>query len=261
MKTINIFLVFLLCFYAGFSFAQETRLKYIGVESGVTFISSEMSDIDFVRGEIPSYYGGYKTNTLTSLSNKVYLGIKSEIYSLNSKFGFMGGIRYTRLNNSVGKNNYWTSNTNYFYWMYHQDGVNTEYIKVKEITQISDYVGIPLEVRFSPARKNRLIRVYFKLGAEISYLAHSKTGVVFYNTDMNQYESDLTASIEKPKKISSSLYGGGGLRIGRNPKPTFSLEACLLNVYLTPRSSGLVYPMVGGGFQLNFQIPIKTQVQ
>jgi hypothetical protein len=261
MKSKFIFLLSFLFFYLGCALAQESRIKKIGVETGITFSSSELSDLDFIRGEIPNYYAGYSSNTLISLSNKIYVGIKSEIFSLNGKFGFAGGIRFSRFNNSVGKNDYWASNTNYFYWLYREDGLNTEYLKVKEINQVNDYLGIPLEVRFSPARKDRLVRIYFKLGAELNYLVQTQTKIIFKDNDMGLYESELNERIEKPGKFSSSIYGGGGLRLGRNLKPSVSIEAHLLNVFLTSKSSGLVYPKEGGGFQLNMQVPIKSKVQ
>jgi hypothetical protein len=241
--------------------AQETRLKYIGIEAGMIFIESEMSSMDYVRGDIPSYYGGNLTNSLTSLSYKSFIGIKSEFFSLNDRFGLSGGLRFSRMYSCVGKNDYWTNSTNYFYCLYRQDGVNTEYLKVKEINQTSDYIGIPIEIRYFSAKRPHLFRIYFKIGAEINYLIQTQKDIVFYNNAMNSYKEDLTAKIGQPKTFYSSIYGGGGIRIGKELKPSISIEACMPYLFLTSKSFGLVNPIFGGGFQLNVQIPIKSKLQ
>ena len=261
MKIKIVFLIFFLSYYTGFSLAQETRLKYIGIEGGMTSIESEISEMDYLRGSMPSYYMGYSNNSITSLSYKSFTGIKFEIFSLSDRFGLLGGIRFSCMNSSIGKSNYWTDNTNYFYWLYRQDGINTEYLTVKEVNQKSDYIGIPIEIRYFTARRPRLCRIYFKLGIEINYLLKSKTGIVFNNPAMNFYEKDLIAMVEQPEKISSSIYCGGGFKIGRDQKPSVSFEACMPYIFLTSRSSGLLHPLFGGGFQLNFQIPIKSMAQ
>jgi hypothetical protein len=217
--------------------------------------------MDFVRGDIPSYPVGYSTTSLTSLTDKSFLGVKFEIFSLNDRFGLFGGLRYSRMNSSIGKNSYWGSSTNYFYWLYREEGVNTEYLKVKEIDQKSDYIGIPIEIRFFPAKRPHLVRVFFKLGAEINYLVQTEQDVVFFDEAMNPYKNDLVAKLGHPKTFYSSVYGGGGIRIGRDFKPSVSIEACMPYLFLTSKSAGMVNPIFGGGLQLNIQIPIKSKVK
>jgi len=161
----------------------------------------------------------------------------------------------------VGKKSYWGSSVNYFYWLYLQDGVNTEYLKVKEIDQKSDYIGIPLEIRFFPARRPRFFRFYFKLGAEFNYLIQSQKDIVFYDPAMDPYKNELTAKVAGPKPFYSALYVGGGFRLGKELKPSVSIEACMPYLFLTQNSGGLVNPIFGGGFQINVQIPIKSKVK
>lgn len=254
------FLTFFLCLYTGIASAQETRQTFIGAEAGMAFIESEMPNMDYIRGDISSYSGGYSTNSLTSLTYKSYVGIKPELFSLNNKLGFLGGIRYSRINNSVGKNSYRANSTNYFYCLFRQDGVNTEYLKVKEINQISDYLGIPIEIRYFPFNPH-LFRIYFKVGAEINFLLQTQTDIVFNDNAMEIYQKELSAKVGQPETVSFSVYGAGGVRLGRESKPSVSLEVCFPYLFLTPESSGLVNPVFGGGFQVNFQIPIKSKVQ
>ncbi|MBI4647992.1 MAG: hypothetical protein HY738_15755, partial [Bacteroidia bacterium] len=167
----------------------------------------------------------------------------------------------SHLYSSVGKNDYWANSTNYFYCLYRQDGVNTEYLKLKEINQTSNYIGIPIEIRYFPAKRPHLFRIYFKIGAEINYLMQTQKDVVFYDNAMNPYKEDLTAKVGQPKTFYSSIYGGGAISIGRELKPSISIEACMPYLFLTSESFGLVNPIFGSGFQLNVQIPIKSKVQ
>jgi hypothetical protein len=260
MKVKYHFLFTFFCFCMVISSAQETRQKFLGIEAGMNLIAGEMTNMDYVRGEIPFYSEGSSTNNLTSLMYTSFFGIKSEAYSLNNKFGLLAGVRYTRVVSSVGKNSYWSNSTNYFYLLYLQEGTNTEYLKVKEIKQSSNYLGIPVEIRFSPF-KPRLIRPYFKLGAEISFRLNSRTDVLFFDDAMEPYQKDVAVLVGEPRSVSSTVYGSGGIRLGREFKPNISFEICLPAIYLTGESSGLVNPISGGGFQLNVQIPIKSKAQ
>ena len=263
MKMKFTFLIFFL-FSVSALWAQEVRQKYIGIETGFTSIESEMSNMDFVRGDIPSYPSEYSTNStsnLTSLSAKNFIGVKFEIFYLNDRFGLFGGLRYSRMYSSIGKNSYWGSNTNFFYWLYREEGVNTEYLKVKEIDQKSDYIGIPVELRFFPGRRPHLFRMFFKLGAEINYCIQTQHDIVFYDEAMNPYKKDLIAQLAQPKNFYSALYGGAGIRIGRDLKPSVSIEVCTPYLFLTSKSAGMVNPIFGGGLQLNIQIPIKSKVK
>jgi hypothetical protein len=262
MKMKSACFIVLLSFFTVISSAQETRQMYLGIETGMTLIGGKMSDMDFIRGEVSSYPIGsyYSTNHLTSLMYQSFVGIKSEFLSLNNKIGFSGGIRFTQAQSSIGKSGYWASSTNYFYLLYKQDGINTEYLKVKEIKQSASYLGIPVEIRYFPFTPH-LLRPYFKLGAEIGFLLQSKTEIGFKDDAMEMFQEDVVALIEKPEPISSSFYGSCGIRLGRESKPWVSFEICLPALYITSGSSGLVNPISGGGFQLNAQIPINPKAQ
>ena len=89
----------------------------------------------------------------------------------------------------------------------------------------------------------------------------TRTAIVFKNPAMNPYQNDLIAILEQPEKLSASIYGAGGIKFGRDQKPSISIEVCMPYLFLTSKSSGLLHPIYGGGFQLNVQIPIKSKVQ
>ncbi|MDO9255959.1 MAG: hypothetical protein Q7U54_10640 [Bacteroidales bacterium] len=253
-------LLFLLCLYTGISSAQETRQKFIGAEAGIVFIESEMPNLDYIRGEIASYPGGYTNSSLTGLSYKSYFGIKPGYFTLNNKLGIQVGIRFTRINNSVGKNSYLVNTTDYFYFLYREDGVNTEYLKVNQIIQKSDYLGIPVEISYFPFNP-RLFRFYFKIGAELNFRLQTRTDIVFNDDAMEIYQTELAAKVGQPGTLNISAYGAAGVRLGRESKPSFSVELSLPCLFLTTESSGLANPLFGSGIQVNYQIPIKSKVQ
>jgi len=252
--------MFLLCFYTGIASAQETRQHFIGAEAGMAFIGSEMPNMDYIRGEIAYYPSGYSSSSLTSLTYKSYIGIKPEYFSLNNKLGIMAGIRFSGINNTVGKNRHLANTSDYFYFLYREDGINTEYLKVKQIIQKSNYLGIPFEIRYFPF-KPLFYRIYLKLGAEINFLVKTQTDIVFNDNAMEIYQKELAEKVGQPRTLNVAMYGAGGVRLGRESKPSVSIEMTLPYLFLTPESSGLANPIFGAGFQVNFQIPIKSKVQ
>jgi len=253
-------LVFL-CLYAGFSTAQEGGKMFLGIEAGMTFMGSEMKNVDYVRAEMPAYpMYYYSSSSISSMYYSSFVGLKPEFFLKNDKFGLAVGLRYLRTNASIGKDQYTGTNTNFFYLLYRQDGINTEYLKVKEIIQASDCIGIPLEFRYF-VYKPRLFRLYFKLGAEVNFRLRTKTDVVFYDIAMEPYQDEVTEIVGQPELFSASLYGSVGLRVGRNSKPTASVELCAPVIALNQEFSAMVSPIAGVGFQVNIQLPYKSSVQ
>jgi hypothetical protein len=242
-------------------FSQNTRLRYIGVESGMNFIESEMTDIDAIRGNIPNYSMGFSTGSLTSLSYIWFAGVKSEIFSLNDRFGLQGGIRYSQISNSIGKDEYWGSSTNYFYWLFRQDGTETEFLKIKEISQKSGYLGVPVELRYFVSKRPHVFQLYGKLGAVLDFRVNSHTNVLFKDPAMEIYEKNISDQVKQPGAVSFAMYVGSGFKIGTDQKPSVSLEACFPYFILTSHTSGMLQPLFGGGFQLTFQVPIKSSVK
>lgn len=253
-------LLFLLCIFTGIASAQEARQKFIGVEAGITFIESEMPDMDYIRGEIATYPGGYTKSSLTGISYKSYFGLKPGYFTLSNKLGIQTGIRFSRINNSVGKNSYLANTTDYFYCLFREDGVNTEYLKVNQIIQKSDYLGIPLEISYFPFNPH-LFRFYFKLGAELNFRLQTRTDIVFTDEAMEIYQTELATKVGEPETLNVSVYGATGVRIGKESKPSFSIELSLPCLFLTPETSGLANPLFGSGIQVNYQIPITSKVK
>lgn len=254
--------VFLLCCVLEPSLAQKTYLKFLGVETGKIWYENEMLKMDYIRGDVPFYYTGRKS---TSYANSsiflVYAGIKPEFIFFKNKLGITAGLNYTRMKSSIMKGeNGSNSNDYFFYFLYRQNGVNTEYLKIKEINQKSDYLGIPIEIRYF-LFKPRPFRFYIKLGAEFSYCLQTKTNVDFLDKAMEIYKQGVIEKYDQPKAFNTLLNGAVGFRFryGKDSKPEISVEIRILSVFLTSRPSSLADPKNGLGFQFEIQIPLKSK--
>ena len=126
---------------------------------------------------------------------------------------------------------------------------------------MSDYIGMPLEVRFFPARRPHLVQIYLKTGTEVSFRIRTKTNIVFWDEAMNTYEKEVASQVEKPGHFGFSLYECFGLRFGRNVHHAFSIEALLPGFNFTSGSSGLLKTLYGGGIQFHLQVPIQSNNQ
>jgi hypothetical protein len=234
---------------------QEEKRKFLYVETGIDFISCEAPDKDYIRGDIDPYNYGYVTDQLRSLLHMEYLGVKLEYRFLNNLFGAVGGLRYTRMVSSIGKTSYWSETPDFFYVLYSQDGTTTEYAKVREIVQKSDYLGLPLELRIYP-NKDYAVNVYYKLGAAFNLKIRNKKDMVFFNEAMEPYRDEIYQVTEDPGPFYASFYLGVGLKVGKLAKPGANLEVCFPVGILPADEPAFVTPQAGGGFQLMVRIPL-----
>lgn len=238
---------------------EEKRglVKSFYIEAGADFISCyEPDDKDYIRGDVnPNPYYYYETSYMSALLYKNYLGAKLEIKILDDMIGVLSGVRFTRMEGSLGKNTYWSDRSDFLYLLYRQSGTTTEYLKVRDITQVSYYAGIPLEFRIYPYR-DRFIQMYYKFGADFNLLLGGKTKVKFVESSMNQYESDVENLIEDPWKFYSTFQLGVGMKIGKAGKPGVNLEACVPEFIAANIDNSFVSPDFGGGFRLSIRIPL-----
>jgi hypothetical protein len=261
MKKKFLFASVFLCILAGFASGQDEKRSFAYLETGIDLIGCEAPEKDYIRGDIDLYpYDDvtrgpdFVADQITNLLHTDFLGVKFEYRMLNNKLGIAGGLRYTRVVSSIGKSSYWSDAPEYFYLQFAQDGTNTEYAKVMEITQKSGYLGIPLELNIYPFRPRR-VSLYFKAGATFNYNVTSRTDLVFYNEEMDPYEEEVAQIIEDPYPFYSSLYLGMGLQICRSGKPGCNLEFCIPVGMITAGESGFYVPQTGVGFRFAFRIP------
>jgi hypothetical protein len=237
--------------------AQDNQVlfKSFYVETGADFISCSAPDNkDYIRGDVIPYYYYYETSNIRALLYKNYVGVKIESRILNNTIGLLTGLRYTWTHGSIGKNTYWESNSDYLYLLYKQNGTTTEFLKVKSITQVSGFAGIPVEVRIYPY-KNRKIQMYYKIGADFNFRVTNNTQVSFKNPAMESYADDITNLIEDPWKAYATVYAAIGMKIGQPDKPGLNIEATIPSAIICNYKQSFVSPEAGAGFQLNVRIP------
>lgn len=244
---------YLFCFITWLSSGQDKRLKFVGIETGVDgAVEVETKQHDFIRGEMVTYSGDV-TNNLKGSMYKKHVGAKIELMSTNNKFGLSAGLRYTRINSSLGKDNTWGSTSKYFYLLYSQTATTTEYFKIRGVNQKSDYIGIPIHLRYYPFGEHRFT-IYFKLGVEFNYLINTKTDVSFVDYNMEQYSNVVENKFGDPETLTTIINAGGGLRIGRNTKWKMSIE--IGPSIFSNKVSSLVDSFAAFGAQFNFQVPL-----
>jgi hypothetical protein len=232
---------------------QDAKRKFLFLETGIDFISCDQPDKDYIRGDIDPYSYGYVKDQIRCLMHLKYIGIKFEYRMVNNLIGLSGGLRYSRMISSIGRTSYWSDIPDFFYVQFWEDGTTTEYAKVREIIQRSDYLGIPLELRIYPY-KDRLINVYYKVGASFNINVSSKSDVGFFNDFMESYQNDVVKVIEGASPNYATYHLGIGLKVGKLAKPGFVLETSIPVGMIIPDNS-FVTPQSGGGFQFMVRIP------
>jgi hypothetical protein len=238
------------------SMSQDKPLRNFSFEAGMDFLLCEPPDNkEYIRADIIQYNYYYPSASyVMALFYKNYYGLKYENRFFNNKLAVVSGIRYTRTDASIGKDTYWSSKTDYFYFLYSQEGTTTEYLRVKSITQKAHYLGIPLEFRIYPYEE-RTIQLYYKVGLDFNFLVGDNADVVFQDQIMNQYEKDIREIVEDPWKFYATAGLAIGLKIGDSGKPGINIEACIPSGIMKSSGNSFVSPLYGAGIQFNIRFP------
>jgi hypothetical protein len=254
----------ILCFIALFFYqvqAQEDKTVtvprfHLGIESGASVLFGDINNHERIR----SYHDyGFLFNFFPRIENDFsfyYLGIKPE-YVLHKRIAIAAGVRFSLNTLTLG------SDRKYFLWKVHEEGTNTDYLTIQKISQKKYYIGIPLEVKFFPRVKDYIVRHYFIFGAVLNFLVASDSDVLFQNTAMEKYASDVLGQIGNPN-FHGQLFGGIGLKIGKTDRPFGNIELRFPIYMLTKEQSNSLIKENGAfgfGLQATFQIPIFSKHQ
>jgi hypothetical protein len=244
-----------------YSWGQEGNGKFLFLEAGIDGIGCAAPKKDYIRAintQNPDFYA----DRIKSLMSIEYIGIKFEKRLMDDLFGLSAGLRYSRMNNSIGRDSYMSSGVDYFYLNYSQSYLNTEYAKVCEIIQKTDYVGIPLEVRLYPKKENKSIfKLYYKAGVSFNIKVNSRSDISFFNESMLPYQAEVLKVIEKPSPNFTSFHIGLGLKIGKSNRPGISIETYTPIGVRFPEGTYLVEPLAGSGIQFLVCLPLNTKEQ
>jgi len=256
MKTLKLPGLIMFCMLAFGLQAQDRIHTFVSLEGGINTLSAKMNNTDIIRADIPNYYSFDGSGTTTSQMTESYAGLKGVRYFWDDDIGFTAGIRYIKNTSTAGKNSYWASNSEYFYFLFQEDGLQTEYLKVSEIRQQSEYIGIPVEFRYLPRHSER-VRFYMVYGMLANFRLSSKTNFIFVNDAMEKYEHQAAKLMDDPPAIQAWCYAGFGLNFMNERKLVWGFEANLPVLALTRSTTGLNKPTAGTGFQINFQLPLQ----
>jgi hypothetical protein len=190
-----------------------------------------------------------------ALFYKNYYGLKYEKRFMANKISWSSGIRYTRTDASIGKDTYWSSKTDYFYFLFDQLGTTTEFLRVKSITQLSHYIGVPIELRIYPY-EDRKVQLYYKIAMDFNILLGSKTRFEFHDRLMEPNSDRAAALVEDPWKFYATALLAVGLKIGDSSKPGVNIEACIPSTVLHSSNNSFIDPIYGAGLQINVRFPL-----
>jgi hypothetical protein len=242
-------LILLASFYVLSLYSQEGH--YLGIEVGAFGLTANTKNIDNIRNTTSSSYDGSASANLSTDFSMASGGVRYEQFWNHHTIGISSGLKLTYTESRM-------YNENYFFLLFKQSDQATEYLRVKEYSQASYYVGIPIKVRVFPVPE---FPIFGALGADVNILAHSNSGVSFYNSSMSIYKPEVKSLIEKPKTFCSFLYLSGGVMLEHKTGYSLSIEIMLPIVNLTSSSAGLTRPIAGSGIQLGAQFPLKKHEQ
>lgn len=250
-----LFSLLLIGFHGSVGFSQAAP-GFVGAEGGMSFYFSDGAKKDFMRSSA-SAMSYNPSGGVSSYIQKSYAGLKYEHRFTNNRIGMFTGIRFSRLYSSIGRSGVSEGNSGYFYVLVEEQGLDTRYIRVKEINQTADYLGVPLEFRFFVSRAKR-VRFYLKAGAECSFRIAQNREVVYQDAAMANYTDWLLNQIDKPKAVVGSAFLSPGIRFFPDKYPGLNLEVHILTFMLPSDAVGMLNSEAGAGFQVNLQVPLSV---
>jgi len=249
--------IFIICAVSGI--AQDFQPQFIGVEALIIGYEGEVTQKENIRKNLSTLYSNYDPNGyyLNTLSFYTSFGAHAEYVTVSNKFGFILGLRYTYMRNSISYDESWTNQT-YFYYLYSQDSLRTDYLKVHQITQQNRYIGIPLEIKYYWFRRPYKASPYIIAGAEMRYRMKSQTSLIMHDSNMKQFEDKILQDVQEPTNMHVSPYIGIGIKIGKEPKPTLLVESNVPFASIPSKSYGMVQPDAGAGVRVSAQFPLNS---
>jgi hypothetical protein len=234
---------------------QDQKSKFLYFEAGGDFIDCEEPLKDYIRADVEPLWYYYVSDHIRSLSWNWSAGVKFEARFVKDLIGVSSGLRFTSVQNSVGKTSYWSDTEDFFYVSYAENEEGTYFAKVLELSQRAGYLTVPLEMRIYPY-KDYPVNVYYKAGASFNMNIGSSQDVVFHDRTMDSHRKEVEAIIEKPLPYYGAFHLGIGLKAGKLDKPGFIIEANMPVAVLAPDKTSFVTPQAGAGFQVMVRIPL-----
>lgn len=241
-------------------FAQEANIEngqrklLLGAEGGIVWQFSKTPEFDFIRGDVLPFSSSGSSGELKAYTDNLFFGIKVELRDKSNLWGFLAGLKYSKIKYVLSKNDSDGSTSNYFYFLNQQNVEITEYFRVQEISRTINYLGVPVEIRRFFKRVNDFC-FYIKLGAEVGIKLDNSSKVKFRNDAMNEYANDVIGKFDKPELFFASSYLSVGLNYDKMPNVDF--EFICPYILLTDESSGMLNTPVGIGLKFEIKLPVN----
>jgi len=237
--------------------AQFEKRTSVGIDMSMSTYVSELRENSLIRATSSStYFIENGTNNMETTTQRYHFGIKAEFLSSNRYLGILTGVRYTQIKSSIERDEWFDNGNSKFYVLYRQDGVNSEYAQVKNVRQMAEYIGIPVELRLFTMRP-RFFRLYLKLGFDFNLKVADKTRLDFLNTKMNPYEDEVARAFGKPASFMSSINPGIGFKFGDDSGVNVNLEVNTPSFITSTNASTLAKSGMGIGLQLFIYYPLN----
>ena len=252
-------------FVAQIQAQEKTAQFHLGLETGFNVFTGQTNKPDMIR-ENRSLYNYYKNydnyddygdyGYIYDFQNVFFthFGVKPEFrLSKYNRFTGAMGIRYSM---SISTLN---SDGSYFFWKINETETSANYVRIKSITKKNHYIGIPLEIRFFPRKKESFVRHYFVFGKSFNFLIASENDISFVDIEMGKYTSNVKEYLEKPRLFQGNISAGVGLKIGKTNRPHIRVEFYLPAVAYGKgkiNSFSKSSVLAGMGMFASLQIPI-----
>jgi hypothetical protein len=231
--------------------------RFIHIEGGFSYPSGTIKESIAIRQNLSSYFVNQSSNgEISSETSEFAYGIRWEFFNNKYKSGVSSGLRYTRFNTDIS--GYSSSNADFFYLRYSELNSDTKFARVKSLSEVNNFISIPLEIRAVPVQIKGL-GLFAKAGAEFSLFNIKKsTHITFQDDGMNAQENVILDKIGlSTNKFCSTLYASVGLKLGKVNKPNYMFEIFLPSVFLTKNNFSLTNVDYFDGFKFSVQFPVN----
>ncbi|MDO9154883.1 MAG: hypothetical protein Q7U47_14445 [Paludibacter sp.] len=259
MKLKTVFILSHLLAVSTLSFAQSPNKISVNVEFGGNQVNTSLNEKWNIRQDVgPYYYESGSSNIAVSPYMFVsHLGIKPEIAFFENKLALSSGLRFSNISSDLSIIGQSAEKNKFFYLRYHSTGLDTEFARVRSISESSNYLGIPFDVKLIPFSISQF-NFYLKTGVELNFKVGSKTNIDFVSEEMKGFENSIIENIGvKVNSLYSTWTTALGVRFGSKDKLKYKLEFLLPSFFITKNYSTLVNGDMFTGFQCAIQLPVK----
>lgn len=231
-------------------------------EIGPKFMSHHSPNLEHFR---PT--GGYGSHIYVDSKIDIWqAAARYEIITPDYQWAFRTGVQYTHYWKQIGYDAYndETSTTSYtpnhYMFEIQNDDNQLEYMRIRGIEQITNYVGIPLEVRYYFTYSDLpSFRIYVMAETDLDFMVGNKNQVNFINDAMAPYANQVNSNYDTPDAFNASTYLGTGFQVSK-PNSVGVGFNWLIHLYDLCGSTGMLKQATkfqGNKLQIDLIIPLK----